>query len=270
MLNRGVIYCATTSDYYLESALISAIALRQLEPTLPIMVISDRPLLRQFPLSDYGITPRFVSAESLGDLGSFSSRSVKTQLLSFSPYSETLFIDADILPIKPIGRLWEYLAQGDMAMVSDRNPTLADCDHIAQPEKDYTLALLPGPTPHFNSGLMVWRNSRSTQQLFQHWHQEWQRFHQQDQLALMRAIDQTQMKIVPLPVTYNISPRDAAPLLSRDHEVYLLHCWGGVVPSGKFPSFAQEYYPEVVKRVCEQLASEQVASEQVAGEPLAS
>jgi Glycosyl transferase family 8 len=256
MLHRGVIYCATTHDHYLESALISAIALRQLEPTLPITVISDRPLLNQFPVSDYGITPRFVSPEELGALGSFSSRSIKTQLLSFSPYLETLFLDADIIPIKSVNHLWKYLSQGDMAMVSDRNPTLALCDHIAQDEKDYTLNLLPGNTPQFNSGVMLWRNTRSTQALFQQWHHEWQQFHQQDQLALMRAIATTLIKVVPLPVTYNISPIDAAPVLLRNDEVYLLHCWGGVVSAGKFPAFAQEFYPDVVKQVRIKLVSQ--------------
>ena len=256
MSTRGVIYCATTSSNYLEAALISAIALRQLEPTLPITVISEQPLLQALPLSDYGITPRLILPDELNHSGPFLSRAIKTQLLRFSPYQETLFLDADILPIRPIRHLWEYLAYGDLAMVSDRNPTVDQCDHIAQVEKDYTLQLVPGHTAQFNSGVMLWRNTLSTQRLFQAWHHEWQQFQKQDQLALVRALRTMPLTVVPLPVTYNISPRDAAPVLLRQDEVYLLHCWGGVVSAGGFPPFAQEFYPEVVSWVAEHLMSQ--------------
>jgi hypothetical protein len=255
MNSRGVIYCATTHINYLEAALISAIALRQLEPTLPITLISDRPLLQQLPLSDYGITPRLILPDEVSMGGAFLSRAIKTQLASFSPYQETLFLDADILPVKSIAALWSYLAHGDIAMVSDRNPTIALCDHIAQSEIDYTLQVVPGSTAHFNSGVMLWRQTLKTQQLFQQWHHEWQRFQKQDQLALVRAIHTTQTAVVQLPITYNISPRDAAPMLLRNDEVYLLHCWGGVVGAGEFPPFARTFYPNVVDTVSSELLS---------------
>lgn len=253
MTHRGVIYCATTNNNYLEAAFISAIALRKLEPTLPITVISDRPLLQSFPCTDYGITPRLIVPGEVEGHGAFLSRSIKTTLFHFSPYEETLFLDADILPIRSVQPLWGYLSQGDMAMVSDRNPTVALCDHIAEVEKDYTLQRVPGETMQFNSGVMVWRRTTATQHLFQEWHREWRQFAKHDQLALVRAIATTQVPIVPLPVTYNISPRDAAPVLLQNDEVHLLHCWGGVVSAGKFPEFAQDFYPEVVRVVSERL-----------------
>ncbi len=254
MSNRGAIYCATTHNNYLEAALISAMALRQLEPTLPITLISDRPLLQQLPLSDYGITPRLILPHEFGDdRGPFLSRAIKTQLLSLSPYQETLFLDADILPIRPINALWEYLATGDLAMVHDRNPTVDQCDHVAPIEKDYTLQLVPGHTPHFNSGVMLWRNTLATQHLFQQWHHEWQQFKKQDQLALVRALHRCPIGVTALPITYNTSPRDAAPALARGEAVYLLHCWGGVVAAGEFPPFAQKFYPDVVSLVVERL-----------------
>ena len=82
MTNRGVIYCATTHDRYLESALISAMALRQLDPALPVTIISDRPLLQQFPVSDYGITPRLVDPNEVGDYCYQSPGEIKSSMLS--------------------------------------------------------------------------------------------------------------------------------------------------------------------------------------------
>lgn len=249
MNNRGVVYCATTHDVYLEAAVISALALRQLEPDLPVTIISDRAWLQHIPLWDYAITPRLVTAADLGDSVAFGSRVIKTCLPRFSPYAETLFLDADILPLKPLAKIWAYLAAGDMAMVRDRNPTISWCDHIAAEEKDYTLQYLPGHTKHFNSGVMLWRDNPATQTLFQHWHQEWQLFGKQDQLALVRALHTTQLELVQLPRNYNISPIDSAPLLLPAKQVYLLHCWGGLIGSGGFPQFVAQFYPQIVETV---------------------
>jgi hypothetical protein len=85
MAIRGVVYCAMANGLYLEAALISAIALRQLEPKIPITFISDHPLLKLLPLSDYEITPRFIELSEMNDHGLFSSRDIKTRLATFSP-----------------------------------------------------------------------------------------------------------------------------------------------------------------------------------------
>lgn len=274
MTIRGVLYCATSNSVYLEAALISAIALRQLEPNIPITLLCDHPIIKLLPLSDYGITPRYIEANELNYHSSFSSREIKTRLLTFSPYQETLFLDADILPLKPISELWDYLSQGDMAMARDRLPTLALCDHVSLEEKNYTLQNLPESTTHFNSGVMLWKNNIQTQSLFQQWNQEWLTFKKQDQLALVRAINRTKFPITILPRIYNISPIDAASMvtqksvtelfgnnitqlhqidaalmLQQKHDVCFLHCWGGLVASGKFRQIAQIFYPKIVEQV---------------------
>lgn len=248
MTNRGVVYCATTQPVYLEAALISSIALRQLNPEIPITIFCD-PALELFAsstlqdlLQTYGINVIELSIE--GD--AFLSRSVKTRLNQLSPYQETLYIDSDMLPLKSISSVWDYLDQSDMAMVRDRLPTLAQCDHVAQVEIDYTLKLLPGDTHHFNSGLMVWRNNEATQSLFKRWQDEWLVFQRHDQLALVRAIAAENFVVSQMPVNYNTSPRDATPVLLPKNEVYLLHCWGGQVASGDYLKVALQFHPKVV------------------------
>ena len=140
---------ATSQRVYLEAALISSIAVRQLNPEIPITIFCD-PVLDELlslstlqqSLKTYDINVVKISME--GD--AFLSRSVKTHLNELSPYQETLYIDSDMLPLKSISSVWNYLDHGDMAMVLDRLPTLAMCDHVAQVEIDYTLKLLPGDT----------------------------------------------------------------------------------------------------------------------------
>lgn len=249
MMTQGVVYCVTNAQNYLEAALISALALRHLEPKLPITIISNHPFLKDLSLSRHHVSVKFLDASEVLDTSIFVSRYLKTCLGRWSPYSETLFLDADILPRQPIGQLWHYLEQADFAMAADRLPTVAMCDHIAQAEKTYTLQRVPADSTQFNSGVMLWRKNTVTQQLFDQWQQEWQIFQKQDQLALVRAIHETGISIAKLPRTYNISPIDAEPLLQEGKQVHLLHCWGGMVASGEFRQIARSYYPEVIEQV---------------------
>jgi hypothetical protein len=251
MNNRGVIYCATSQAIYLEAALISACALRHLNPDLPITIFCDRPLEAARLLKAYDIT----AIEVISGKGAFLSRNLKTQLANLSPYRETLYIDSDILPLKSIAPIWDYLNHADILMVLDRLPTIAQCDHIAVEERDYTLQFLPGTTPQFNSGVMLWQKNPATEILFTQWQREWHRFQKHDQLALVRAIAQSQVFVNKLPVNYNISPIDSAPVLLPKNEVYLLHCWGGKVASGAYRQLAGQYYPEIVRTVVDAMAA---------------
>lgn len=258
MEKQGVVYCATGSGAYLEAALISAIALRNLEPDLPITLISEESQLPRRSLSHYGIsirslTPADLPAEQLP----FVSRSVKTRLFHLSPYEETLLLDADILPHQPVRPLWQRLDHGDIAMVKDRLPTVALCDHIGAEEKHYTLGIVAPTTPQYNSGVLLWRRNAATQALFEDWYQEWQRFCKQDQLALVRSLHRTQTPVVELPRTYNISPIDSAPLLAAGEPIHLMHCWGGMVASGEFRKIAQNHCPRAVETVEKLLAASQ-------------
>jgi hypothetical protein len=246
MIHRGAIYCATDHPIYLEAALISAIAFRQLNPTIPVTILCDRPLSAQIAVEDDGITVIEISPKPGSD---FQSRQLKTQLASLSPYAETLYIDSDILPLKPIDPIWDYLAQSDMAMAHDRLPTIGECDHVALVEREYTLALLPPSTTHYNSGVMLWCNTPAIQELFQQWQQEWGQFQKQDQLAFVRALARMPLPIAQLPVNYNTSPIDAAPVLLPKNEVYFLHCWGGQVASGEYRRIAAGFYPTIVETV---------------------
>jgi hypothetical protein len=275
MTMRGVLYCATSNSAYLESALISAIALRQLEQNIPISILSDYPSFKDLPLNDYRINPILLPPLPLDNDESLSSRKIKIHLSTLSPYKETLYLDADIIPLKPIKELWNYLSQGDIAMTIDTFPTLALCYHISQEEKNYTLERLEGSTTQFNSGVILWRKTIQTQLLFEQWYKEWLIFKKHDQLALIRAIHDTQSSITILPSIYNISPVDAAsmitqkpvaelfhgqaitqdhqiesiPMLKQKNDVCLLHCWDQLVPSGKFCQIAQEFYPDIVEKV---------------------
>jgi hypothetical protein len=240
--DRGALFCTTGSFFYLEAALISALALRQHEPLLPITLLSDRPQLQGVDLQGTGISLRLVQPNLPAAAKNFSSRWIKTNLASLSPYRDSLYVDADMLTMQPLGPLWQSLEQDPIGLVPDRLPLVSLCDHIDPQEKACTLEAVGGDAQQFNSGLILWRAGGLTATLFQHWHQQWRRFARQDQLALVRAIASTGIQVAVLPSSYNTSPRDA-----RGKPVHLLHCWGDKVQRGIFRRFAAVHCPAAVQ-----------------------
>jgi hypothetical protein len=75
-----------------------------------------------------------------------------------------------------------------------------------------------------------------------------------DQLALARAIAASHTSVLELPRRYNLSPRDAEPLLKQGESANLLHCWGGKVTSGRFRRLARRFCPQALE-TAEQLLS---------------
>jgi hypothetical protein len=248
--NRGAVFCATGSFNYLEAALISSLALRKHEPTLPITLLSNIAGLEALDLEGTGIAIRQIAPELSPGSEAFASRWIKTQLASLSPYRVSLYVDADMLTMQPLGQLWQALDQFPIGLVPDRLPLVSQCDHVAAEEKVMTLATLGGDATHFNSGLILWRSSEEARNLFAHWHQQWCHFERHDQLALARAIHRSGVNVKSLPSSYNTSPRDA-----RGRSVHLLHRWGGTVSRGIFRRFAAAHQPAVVAEAQRRLQS---------------
>jgi hypothetical protein len=67
----------------------------------------------------------------------------------------------------------------------------------------------------------LWRSEQATDSLFDHWHQQWCRFSRQDQLALVRAICNSEIQVETLPDSYNMSrdESDAIVLESLNKEL---------------------------------------------------
>jgi hypothetical protein len=241
MSDRGAIYCVTGQQIYLESALISALAFRQLNPATPVTIVCDLPI-DESALQDYGITVIGISETT----HQWASRYLKTQLASLTPYTETLYLDADILPLQPFSAIWDEIEHHDLALVVDRRSTIGECDHIAEIERDYTLARLPNTTTQYNGGAILWRNTPEVMRFFAAWTNEWQRFGQHDQLALVRALSIVSISVASLPPRYNISPCEARRQAMPENVVCGLHFWARQVASGEYRRVAQHCYPQIV------------------------
>jgi hypothetical protein len=253
MARRGVVYCAVHSRLYFEAAIISAFALRQLEPQLPIVLVTDQEEVDAQALAAFGIAVKFVEfpqmwrsapAQSTGQSPEgFESRLVKTSLPDFTEFEETLYLDADVLPILPFSEIWQFLEQGELALKLDVHPQIGQCDHVDEIEKTYTLQRCSANTPHYNGGVILWNRTPQTTALFQAWKQEWMVFKQHDQLALVRSLQTQQMEVVQLPEIYNFPAHLVTKEVVRQNQVRLLHCLRGFVRVGRFQQVAQRLMP---------------------------
>lgn len=260
-VQRGVVYCAVQSQVYLEAALISALVLRQVEPELPIVLLSDLDALPVGALEPFNITVKLIDPVAAGcpEQG-WQSRWVKTHLPHWTDFEETLYLDADILPLQAITPIWAMLEQGMMAVAIDEMPTLADCDHVDAQEKAYTLQQCSPDASQFNGGVLLWRRCPETGALFDTWQQEWGRFQKHDQLAFVRALQLQGIPIVQLPWSYNFPVARLTPEAFQATNICLLHCSGGFVWGGQFHRLAEQLFPAAVAQVQALLTPDGVAS----------
>lgn len=139
----------------------------------------------------------------------FATRHYKTQINQYG-FDTTLFLDADTLPIANIRPIWRELRFADIGLSSDLHPQVRDLIKLhywdrkrCRPEYYYMSDL--GLMQHrlFSSGVMLFRRSTATDKLFAAWHEEWERFRQEDQLALVRAIARTKPRVHQLARRWN-------------------------------------------------------------------
>lgn len=125
------------------------------------------------------------------------SRFAKLTLLFWSPFEQTAYLDADTLVYQDITAGFDLLSDGwDMAMAPSQNQ---DEDnllwHIGEDDKRLTLDTLTYDPLQLQAGVMfVARNDR-TAALFAAWREEWARFRNQDQGALLRALQRAPVKV---------------------------------------------------------------------------
>jgi hypothetical protein len=127
----------------------------------------------------------------------FATRYYKTQINQYG-FDTTLFLDADTLPVANIRPIWRELRFADICLSRDLHSQVRDLIELhywdrkrCWPEYYYMGDM--GLMQHrlYSSGVMLFRRSIAIDKLFEAWHEEWNRFRQEDQLALVRAIART-------------------------------------------------------------------------------
>lgn len=220
----GVIYVALCSRRYLALCACSVQSLRWAGYAGAVRVLVDDIGVAQEAFAGLDVELVQVAAPSRKEM---SSRAAKTQLYDYAPWPQSLYLDCDIIALRDPTPLWSELGAADVALVKaglDANYSVASCFHSTRHERDWTLRQgVDGM--QFNGGVMLWRRSEKTRTFFEHWHREWQRFKDIDQLALLRALSSSKAVAQTLPHIYNCDIFAAA-FVARD-DIVFLHALGG-------------------------------------------
>lgn len=146
-------------------------------------------------------TPMYTFDEKdISDSFSYSdkqkSRYIKTQLPNLIPdsWSRFLYVDSDTrLQSNTILEIDNHLKNDyDLVIVPSKSQSFW---HIGEDEKEYTANVLEYYPMQFQCGLFGCKVNDRTKQLFRNWWFEWVKFSDNDQLAFIRALHVTPVKI---------------------------------------------------------------------------
>lgn len=153
---------------------LSIKSLKQRSPRLPITVIDES------KFSDPGPGARWA----------------KLNMDQLVEYDNILYLDADTRVLGDLSAGFEILNDWDLAIAPSKNQGGAIFAHIRnEAEKQTTLDEIGNPWPlQLQAGVMFVNRLRCAG-LFVEWRKQWQRYKDQDQAALLRALDICPVKL---------------------------------------------------------------------------
>jgi len=193
---RGIIYIAT-GQKSVDEACASALRAKQCMPELPITLITDLQTREGiFHLVKHIKEPQFGMADKVWNI-------------SRSPYRDTLYLDSDTYIVSEIREIFTLLDRFDFA--ASHSPYRVSC-HLDE---------IPECFPEYNAGVLLFRQSEKTRNMFRRWQEIYKKNHlsrrkwlfpgaeQQfkdapnNQPSLRRALFESDLRIATLTPEYN-------------------------------------------------------------------
>jgi hypothetical protein len=118
------------------------------------------------------------------------ARLAKLNLDTVSPYDHTLYMDADTRTKGDLSAGFAVLADGwDIALAPSPRQDGDALGNCPEADREATWAALGARhVLALQAGVMFWRRCEAVSRLFAAWREEWRRFRQMDQAALLRAL----------------------------------------------------------------------------------
>ena len=191
--SEGICFIAY-GDAALSEVNTSIVTLRRLGIELPIALICEKPTRIQkifhVPFEDR----------------SFGARRVKVLIDTLTPFRHTLYLDVDTrVQTKDILKGFEILEAGrDLVLEPSVNQGSEVFAHIDQAERKATSEYLHNKMPiQLQAGVMWFRKSPEVLDFFDAWRIEWNKFKHHDQAALIRALQDSPIRVWLLGLDWN-------------------------------------------------------------------
>jgi lipopolysaccharide biosynthesis glycosyltransferase len=136
-----------------------------------------------------------------------ASRFAKVNLNKFVPsfpWDKFVYIDADTRIRGNLQYGFDILDDGlEMAITASDNQARDWCWHVGEEERYQTMLDYCCQPIQLQAGVMFVRKCENTYRLFEAWREEWLRWQDQDQAALLRALKRAPVKLWILGKDYN-------------------------------------------------------------------
>ena len=143
-----------------------------------------------------------------------SARAAKTSLYVWSPYEQTLYLDADTRPQQSLEAGWGALDRGwDLAAAPSLDP---EFERLGADERGRLILTLGAgyPVP-LNSGVMFFRRSDRLASFWREWAAEWGRYRGRDQGAMLLALERAKPRVWLLGQPWNDRPDSAGAIIAH-------------------------------------------------------
>jgi lipopolysaccharide biosynthesis glycosyltransferase len=132
------------------------------------------------------------------------SRHLKTMLPVITGFDQFVYIDADTRIRGSLQHGFDILDDGwEMAITASDNQERDWCWHVGEDEREQTMLDYCCQPVQLQAGVMFVRKCENTHRLFEAWREEWLRWQDQDQAALLRALKRAPVKLWILGKDYN-------------------------------------------------------------------
>ena len=190
-MTDGILYI-TYGSKYVQAAIRSARTARKHSPGILIHMFVDQKCYEEFGLAE---DPSPFS--SVGVIENPHRRS-KVDYISRTPFDRTLYLDSDTSIAQDISGVFDVLGRFDLAATNAqrRNGSRAN---------EFWTKPIPSAYPHFNGGVILYRNSPKVLDLLRQWSVAFEESgSEHDQATLRELIWDSNLRIATLPPEYNV------------------------------------------------------------------
>lgn len=199
VLSKAIGYLAF-GDLYLSMAMYSVKTLRNYDSTTPVFIFTNT----NVDLSCLSFWNPLVDNLILINDQTSSNRFYKVSFNSLISAEKVCFLDCDTVVMSSFDKAWDYLDYFDIALKFNGTAQKAvGKGDISVLDDKFRVSEIP----HFNSGVIFFRNSIVTQEFFEIWSDSFQKLNVPfDQVSLIDSLFRSRVRILPLTQEWNYFP----------------------------------------------------------------
>jgi len=141
--------------------------------------------------------PALIYSERVGGLtDEQESRRAKVTMLRWTPYRQTLYLDADTIVCQNVNAGFAMLEDGaDVVIAPSTNQGDTWLWHVGAEERAATREALGFQALQLQAGVLFVQRNRRTRLLWHRWEREWAAYQEQDQAAFLRALHEAPVRL---------------------------------------------------------------------------